>query len=264
MPETIMILTKIVEVISFLAALFYSVKNYRVTKAMSNIWLYISLAMLSAVIVSFMRIIKEFFSFTEFEIIKVELIPVIVVFFLAATITVRKEGGLPKIIHVTNEVEHPPGIEHELKRGHIYLKKEDQPKASFERFVDEINRGLDGLCITRIKPARIKEEYNLKKGQIVWLTEMETSKELTVSPQLEQLLRRITEFVDESKDSVILLDGIDYLIYHNNFKRVLHFLHRLEDKIAMSNSHLVISISPLTIEKQKLRLLEREAETIEI
>lgn len=264
MPETIMIITKIVEVVSFLVALFYSVKNYRLTKGMSDIWLYVSLAMLSAVIVSFMRIIKEVFSFGEFEIIKMELIPLIIVFFLAATITVRKEGGLPKIIHVTNEVDRPTGIEHELKRGHIYLKKEEQPKASFEKFVDEISGGLQGLCITRMKPARIKEEYKLKKTQIVWLTEMETSEELTVSPQLEQLLRRITDFVDESRDSVILLDGIDYLIYHNNFRRVLHFLHRLEDKIAMSNSRLIIFISPLTIEEQELKLLEREAETIKI
>ena len=122
--------------------------------------------------------------------------------------------------------------------------------------------GLRGLCITRTNPQRIRKENSLKKTPVVWLTDMQTDEELVISPQLERLLHMITEFIDKSGRSVILLDGFDYLINTNNFKRVLHFIHHLRDKIAISDSRLIISISPLTVDERELKLLEGEVDVV--
>lgn len=320
--ETSILIIKILETLFFTIALIYSVKNYRLTKTTSDIWLYISLAMFSAFILSSTRTVKEFWPVIEFEIIEIELIPLIIAFLLAAAVTVRKERGLPRIIPISEpgKVTYC-GISHkyicaddmekqraavnkgkkekcpvracvgkrdikscldcpeyrdceirtiaidkcqlfiyQLRKGHIYLQKGEDPDESFELFVDLLMRGLKGLCITRTNPERIRKRYNLKKTPIAWLTEIQTTEELTMSPQLEQLLHTIIEFIDKSEHSVILLDGIDYLIQHNNFRRVLHFFHRLRDEIAVSKSRMIITISPTTIGEKELKLLERETD----
>jgi|GEM_PF-2685981 len=326
MAEITIIIIKSLEALSFLIALLYSVKNYRLTKNASNIWLYVSLAMLSAFALSLVRTIKEFWFLAEFEIIKIELIPLIISFLLAAAVTVRKERGLPCITPIpeptgmtycgipysevyiedlekqkaataagkrekcpvricveergiksclecpeytecdirTKAIDKCQLFTYKLKKGHVYLKKEERPDGSFELFVDLLMRGLHGLCITRTKPERIRKKYKIEKTPIAWLTEMQTTEELAISPQLERLLHMITDFIDKSGDSVILLDGFGYLVHHNNFRRVLHFLHRLRDKIAMSNSRLIITISPSTIGEKELKLLELEADIVEI
>jgi hypothetical protein len=326
MAETITVIIKTLEALFFLIALFYSVRNYRLTRTVSNIWLYMSLAMASAFTLSFVRTVKEFWFLPEFEIIKIELIPLTMAFLLTAAITVRKERGLPLIIPTSEPTEmtycgtayskvciedlekqkaaakagkkekcpvricvEDRGVrscrecseypdcdirtkaidkcqlfKYKLEKGHVYLKKEDDSKGSLELFVDLIMCGLQGLCITRTNPAMIRKKYKLKKTPIAWLTEMQTTDELTISPQLERLLHVITDFIDKGGKSIILLDGLGYLIQHNNFRRVLHFLHRLGDKIAVSNSRLIITISPSTIGDRELKLLELEADIIEI
>ena len=325
MIDKIIIVIKILQMLFFIIAVFYSIKNYKLTRSRSNIWLYVSLAMVSSLLLSFARTIKEFYYFGEFEIVKVELIPLIITLFLIAAITVKKERGLPlitpasepgKITYcgVSYSETHVLDLEKQkaaasagrrekcpvrvcaekreiknclechkyphcrlrtesidacqlfmniLRKGYVYLKEEgEEPGGSLELFVDSVMRGLQGLCITRTRPVRIKREYDLKRTPVVWLTEMETTEELTISPQLERLLHMICDFIDKSDNSIILLDGIDYLIQHNNFKRVLYFIHRLKDKMAMSNSRLIIPISPLTMEERELKVLEREADVI--
>ncbi len=262
--DVVIITIKCMEAVFFLIALFYSIKNYRLTKAVSNIWLYISLTTGVAFAVSLIRTIKEFWFYPLFDILTIELIPLVIAFLLAAAVTVRRERRLPKIIPMTEELERSSGIEYKLKRGHIYLKKEESPEGSFDMFVDAISKGSHGLCITRRTPERIREKYKLKKTPIVWLTEMHTPTGLVISPQLERVLHLVGDFIDKSDNSVIVLDGIGYLIHHNNFRRVLQFFHRLRDKIAISNSRLIIPLSPLTIEERELKLLEREADITEI
>ncbi|MEA3254723.1 MAG: DUF835 domain-containing protein [Candidatus Altiarchaeota archaeon] len=322
----IILLIKILEGLLFLVALFYGIKNYRLTKSISTIWLYVSLAMFCAFALSVVRIVNEVWLVDEFEVIKIQLISLVIAFFLAAAITVRKERRLPHITPVsepsgmtycgiphsnvyignlekqkaaatagkrekcpvricveergiknclecseypdcdirTKAMDECQLLRYKLKKGHIYLKKEESPEGGFELFVDLLMRGLHGLCITRTNPVMIREKYKLKKTPIVWLTEMQTSEELIISPQLERLLHMINDFIDKSNDSIILLDGLGYLIHHNNFERVLHFLHRLRDEVAVSNSRLIIPLSPLTLQERELKLLEREAEIIEI
>ncbi len=322
----IITIIKSLEALSFLVALLYSLKNYQLTKTKSNIWLYLSFTMLFIFMLSSVRLVKEFWFIELFEIIQIELIPLILSFLLASAITVRKERGLPVIIpalepdgmtycgtsysnlylerlakqkaaatsgkiekcpvrvcveekKLNNCFECPeysncsirkkaidkcPLFIYKLKKGGIYLKKEETPEGGFEFFVDLLMRGLHGLCLTRINPSKVREKYGIKKTPIAWLTELQNTDELTISPQLELLLHTATDFIDKSGNSVIFFDGLDYLIYHNSFRRVLHFLHRLRDEIAVSDSRLIISINPSTIGEKELKLLEHEADIIEL
>ncbi|MDI6859979.1 MAG: hypothetical protein QMC85_05750 [Methanocellales archaeon] len=82
---------KILACMAFFIALMYAVKNYGITKQASNVWLFISLAMGTAFVLTFTRAIKAFWWLDEFEIIKTHLIPIVVVFLLVAAANIRRD-----------------------------------------------------------------------------------------------------------------------------------------------------------------------------
>jgi archaellum biogenesis ATPase FlaH len=55
-----------------------------------------------------------------------------------------------------------------------------------------------------------------------------------------------------------MFDGLEYLIVHNDFDRVLKFLHSLRDEIAVQNSRLIISLNPKTLTGKKVALLSKD------
>ena len=65
---------KILACTAFFIAFIYAVKNYGITKQASSMWLFISLAMGTAFVLTFIRVIKT------------HLIPVVVVFLLVAAV----------------------------------------------------------------------------------------------------------------------------------------------------------------------------------
>lgn len=50
---------KILADAAFFIALLYAVKNYKITKLASNVWLFVSLSMSTAFILTLARLIKE-------------------------------------------------------------------------------------------------------------------------------------------------------------------------------------------------------------
>jgi archaellum biogenesis ATPase FlaH len=94
----------------------------------------------------------------------------------------------------------------------------------------------------------------------MWLTDQESDKETVVSPSLEGIIYIIEEFLGRGKKTVLMIDGLEYLIGNNGFNPVLRFLRRLIDKISETETILIINVSPETMDERELKLLERELE----
>ncbi len=61
--------------------------------------------------------------------------------------------------------------------------------------------------------------------------------------------------------SIILLDGLEYLMTNNTFALVLHLLQMLKDKISLGESMLLLPIDPKCIDEKEMALLQQEFET---
>jgi archaellum biogenesis ATPase FlaH len=81
-------------------------------------------------------------------------------------------------------------------------------------------------------------------------------------PVLEKIIYRIEDFLNTPGKSILLIDGLDYLISSNNFDSVLRFLRRLIDEVSESEAILITSITPETLDEQALNILEREMEIL--
>lgn len=149
-----------------------------------------------------------------------------------------------------------------LKVGHSYLIEEEKPVKCFEYFVDNLNIGLNGMAMTRMNPKRVRETYDMGDSQILWLTDREGESDEKIAPGLEKIIYRIEDFLNTAGKSILMIDGLDYLISNNSFDAVLRFLRRLIDEVSESETVFIMSLTPETIDEQGLKILEREMEII--
>ncbi|MFQ5891356.1 MAG: DUF835 domain-containing protein, partial [Candidatus Methanofastidiosia archaeon] len=66
-----------------------------------------------------------------------------------------------------------------------------------------------------------------------------------------------------SKNSIIILDGLEYLITYNGFYRTLKFLHILRDLVVIESSNLLVSLNPEVLSQRELVLIKRELKVLE-
>lgn len=149
-----------------------------------------------------------------------------------------------------------------LKMSHSYLIEEERPVKCFEYFVDNLNLGMRGMALTRVNPKRVREQYDVGDSAVLWLTDREGDPESQVPPVLERIIYKIEDFLNTPGKSILLIDGLDYLVSNNNFDSVLRFLRRLIDEVSESEAILITSITPETLDEQGLKILEREMEII--
>ena len=160
------------------------------------------------------------------------------------------------------EKEEKKRIPKKLKKGFTYIVKERRSNNSFKLFKKTLEDGFNGICVTRQYPDKVKEKYDLETVRILWLSNVD--QESTFKPKnLEKLGLELELFLSE-KEGVILLDGFEYLISNNDFRTVFHLIQSIKDQVAISDSIMIISASPSTLEKQQMDLLEKEVdETVE-
>ncbi len=153
----------------------------------------------------------------------------------------------------------------ELKPSHSYLIMEDKAEKSFSLFLNAVRSGCRGIYISRINPGQIKKEYSSEVDfqllsdfmSIYWLTDSVTD-ERSISPEPDQLFAFITDFIADNESSVILLDGLEYLISHANFERILRFVQGINDAVGVHNSRLIIPINPHALSEKEMALLGRD------
>jgi hypothetical protein len=152
--------------------------------------------------------------------------------------------------------------DYKLEPSFAYLIKEEKAERAYAFFVKALSEGLKGFCVTRNYPLKIKAKHNIGDTPIIWLSNV--GKENTLRPKdLEKLSVSLEQFItaaDPGKGSIVLLDGLEYLITNNNFLTVLRFVQSLRDQIAIRNAILLMALNPSTLEPHELNLLEKEVD----
>jgi predicted hydrocarbon binding protein len=145
-----------------------------------------------------------------------------------------------------------------LESGYSYLIKEEIPDQAFDIFADAWKHGVPCLCVTREYPEKVKDRHDLKGVPFLWLS-MDQEKSYARDPSnIALLYSDIKTFVSENKGCMVLFTGMEYLVSQNGFAKVLKLLQHINDKIAVTDSTLVASMSPLTLPEPDLKMLEKE------
>ena len=159
--------------------------------------------------------------------------------------------------------EPVPTSPDQLESGYNYLIEEPQPKRSFEFFKAKVGKGAKGLCISTSYPKKIIEEYGLHGTTVYWLSELEFDNQSLHPRRLDfEVTRAIQNFVKSNPSSVLIIDGVEFLILINGFERVMTFIKKMNDIMSATASTLITSINPSAFSEEKLSIIEREFDRV--
>jgi len=104
-------------------------------------------------------------------------------------------------------------------------------------------------------PREIRLIYALQTTPIFWISKQGPQ---SINPiNLEMIANIINSFLKQSKNPVVLLDGIEHLILENGSAPVLRLLRDIEEWMILQNAILILPVNPEALEKKELALIER-------
>ena len=175
---------------------------------------------------------------------------------------VRERGFLENLLVPQAEAQLATAPTYDIKRGLTYLVLEETPDHSFEIFKDFVMHGAQGLCITRKAPKVVMESYGLERTPILWLSRVATQKNSIRPSPPENIALAVEHFIGVGKESVVLLDGLEYLVAHNDFPSILALLHDLNENVSLSDSILLVPVDTKAMNDKEFALIRREVEII--
>ncbi|OGS44418.1 MAG: hypothetical protein A3K76_03365 [Euryarchaeota archaeon RBG_13_57_23] len=172
--------------------------------------------------------------------------------------------------------------EYDIPRG-AYLVHDEKSDAAFALFSDltslplrpdAIIPGIEvsasdtllylipqGLIITREFPDKVRQKHNLQVTPIIWLTESPGERRIAPT-SLSMLTDTIIRFMETNPNSIVFLEGIEYICTFNDFKKVLRFLDALNEAAWVTKARLILTVNPKAFEIRNLALLERDRTVI--
>ncbi|MCU0853202.1 MAG: DUF835 domain-containing protein [Thermoplasmata archaeon] len=153
----------------------------------------------------------------------------------------------------------PTGFE--PRSGNVYLVEERRPKVTFDLFDQALSSGFSGLVVTRDFPKRLLSEKELGTCKVVWLTNMVGEGRINPTA-IGIIMGQVRAFIEANPKSVVLLDGLEYLISLNTYDRMLQFMHQLRDVVVTNECVMLVPIDPRTVGQRELALLERSMEPL--
>lgn len=151
--------------------------------------------------------------------------------------------------------------EYVLESGSTYLVKDVQSVFSIKLMLQEKERGRAAMYVTRANPLDVVPKYGLGGTRVVWLSFQKSEGAETVA-SLQEISILVSAFMGENDKTVILLEGLSYLITNYDFYPVLRMIEFLRDEISKSESILIIPLNPDTLDKKSMALLENECKSI--
>ncbi len=159
---------------------------------------------------------------------------------------------------ITKDIE----LHKKLLEGNSYIIKDKSNKSSIDLLIDLTLDYYQGLIITRGSPSYTKRIIPETKNVQTILLSSENQKGYANISDLETLKTTIKNFIQKNKKTVILLDGIHYLISRFSFDEFIETLFIVNDFIAQNNSILFIRIDPSTVDKNQMAVFENELQNL--
>ncbi len=147
--------------------------------------------------------------------------------------------------------------ETDIDWGTVLISKEAEPNRAYSFFKSMVRAGANGSVLTRTHPDKARKSYDIdNEVNIFWLSK--TKDDFGLSPtNIGKLAFNINNYVKNTMNSVILLDGLEYLINNNNFPKIIRWLDDIQESIVLTNSILILPVLPEGLDPKELTLLEK-------
>ena len=148
-----------------------------------------------------------------------------------------------------------------LEPGKAYLLSDEKSDRAFQIFASKLSKGAKGLAITRIYPDEARHRYRLRGASIVWLSRG-YGRERIRPTNLGALVQEVERFVSGTKDTVVLLDGLEYLLVQNDPQKVVKFVQTLSDTASVHRTRILIPFNVKTVDEPLRALITRDLQPL--
>jgi hypothetical protein len=118
-----------------------------------------------------------------------------------------------------------------------------------------------GLVVTREFPEGIRKRHNLQVTPIIWLTESPGERRIAPT-SLAVLTDTIVRFMESNPNSIVFVEGIEYIVTYNDFRKVLRSLDSLNETSWVTKGRLLLAVNPKAFDERDLALLERDRKVL--
>jgi len=171
---------------------------------------------------------------------------------------------------------------YDIPRG-VYLIEDEKPGSAFSLFSELVTLPLSpnavipgredsasatleflipqGLVVTREFPESIRKNHNLEVTPIIWLTE--SPGDMRIAPtSLAVLTDTIIRFMENNPNSIVLIEGIEYMVTFNDFRKVLKQFDSMNETAWVTKGRLLISVDPRAFDEREIAMLERDRKVV--
>lgn len=152
--------------------------------------------------------------------------------------------------------------------GSSLFVKERTPEGAFRIFNQLVAQGANGLIISRLPHDTVRSKVG-PDCAVYWLTKFEVQNEelkpFYIQPtDLGPLYTTFKKFLltHKNEQTVVMLDGIQYLISNNDFNGILKNIQKMKDDIYMFRSAFIITADPASINLSEIKQLENEMQNV--
>jgi len=181
--------------------------------------------------------------------------------------TALKKGELERLLGIDLDEKEETALEphQEAAPGKTMLiKGEGNPEAMAD-FRDPVRAGWEGLCISRMCPRDVRQFVG-RECTVLWLTKADPMAgdqdrdEYLLPTETAKMQTCIRNFLNRNKGrpSVILLDGMTYIITNTDFRSFLKIAQKLKDDVYQARSLLLLPYEPKNLPESEVNLLINE------
>ncbi|MFX1295068.1 MAG: PAS domain S-box protein [Promethearchaeota archaeon] len=143
-------------------------------------------------------------------------------------------------------------IKYNLDEGNIYLTTESVSKVSIEAFQDLLQVGYKGFIFSRTSTEDFQKTIE-NEFKLFWFAE-EGGKN-SLAPNLREIENEIKKIPSKS---VIFINRLDYLVFKNDFKKILSFIQHLREYAYFNKYIIILSIDPSIFKESEMNLIKKE------
>lgn len=179
---------------------------------------------------------------------------------------VRKLFGLQKVNEVEIVEYQGPHLQ-KINPGKYYLILEQGRSYEWHLF-DDLSTELPAIAFTRKHPSKINIDTESRDITFYWLSESDVAEDednvMVIEPfrrgRMEEIM---VSFVKNHRNPVILIDGLEYLIYKNSPAAMIEFVQELHDSLAHRHDTTILySLDREGISDQVFSVLKEEMDEI--
>ena len=178
---------------------------------------------------------------------------------LGASITkIKNESGeISDILFVCWDITKDRLVFKNLKSGYSYIIKDNKLEKTIKLLNEYANRGKKILIYSRNIDYYLKNITNRNKLSIFNFSTIK-DKDINTISKTDELKNSIKNFLNKYKNSIILIDRLDFLISIYKFDKVIQTLYEINDIIRKKQSILLIRINDSLLNLDQKISLEQE------